>query len=77
MSGFFGVVSRKNCVLPLFFGIDYHSHLGTSNGGIAVYGKDGFIRKIHNIQNSPFRTKFETDIENMEVCIGIGCISDN
>ena len=77
MSGFFGVASKKDCVMPLFFGVDYHSHLGTSNGGMAVYGKDGFQRKIHNILNSPFRTKFETDVEHMEGNVGIGCISDS
>jgi len=77
MSGFFGVVSKKDCILPLFFGVDYHSHLGTKRGGLAVYGEDGFVREIHNIENSPFRTKFETDIESMHGNLGIGCISDN
>ncbi len=76
MSGFFGVASKKDCVMPLFFGVDYHSHLGTSNGGLAIYGKNGFQRKIHNIANSPFRTKFELDVESMEGNLGIGCISD-
>lgn len=77
MSGFFGVASKKDCILPLFFGVDYHSHLGTKRGGLAVYGEDGFVRNIHNIENSPFRTKFENDIESMHGNIGIGCISDN
>ena len=52
MGGIFGVVSKSNCTLDLFFGIDYHSHLGTRRGGMAVYGKDGFHRAIHNIENS-------------------------
>ena len=56
MSGFFGVASKESCVLDLFFGIDYHSHLGTRRGGMAVHGNNGFQRSIHNIQNSPFRT---------------------
>ena len=77
MGGMFGVVSRKDCVTDLFFGIDYHSHLGTKKGGIAVYGKNGFNRAIHNISNSPFRTKFENDIKGMSGKMGIGCISDN
>ena len=76
MSGFFGVVSKEQCVMDLFFGVDYHSHLGTRRGGMAVYGKDGFNRSIHNIQNSPFRTKFERDVEEFEGTMGIGCISD-
>ena len=59
MGGMFGVVSRKDCVTDLFFGIDYHSHLGTKKGGIAVYGENGFNRAIHNISNSPFRTKLK------------------
>ena len=63
MSGFFGVASKESCVLDLFFGVDYHSHLGTRRAGMAVHGADGFQRSIHNIQNSPFRTKFEKDIE--------------
>ena len=58
MSGFFGVISKSSCVWDLFFGTDYHSHLGTKKGGLAFYGPDGFQRSIHNIQNSPFRTKF-------------------
>lgn len=77
MSGFFGVASKKDCVMPLFFGVDYHSHLGTRRGGLAVYGDDGFQRRIHSIENSPFRTKFEHDVDEMKGKIGIGCISDN
>ncbi|MGN1182555.1 MAG: amidophosphoribosyltransferase, partial [Faecalibacillus sp.] len=77
MGGMFGVASRQNCVTDLFFGIDYHSHLGTKKGGMAVYGKDGFNRAIHNISNSPFRTKFEDDVKDMDGNLGIGCISDN
>lgn len=76
MGGFFGVASKEDCVFDLFFGIDYHSHLGTRRGGMAVYGKDGFERSIHNIENSPFRTKFDKDVQEMEGYYGIGCISD-
>ena len=76
MGGFFGVASKHDCVLELFYGVDYHSHLGTRRGGMAVYGKDGFNRAIHNIENSPFRTKFERDVEELEGNLGIGCISD-
>ena len=56
MGGFFGVASRKDCTLELFYGVDYHSHLGTRRGGMATYGANGFSRAIHNIENSPFRT---------------------
>lgn len=78
MGGFFGVVSQEDCVMDLFFGVDYHSHLGTRRGGMAVYSKEtGFQRAIHNIENSPFRTKFEKDVNEMSGCMGIGCISDN
>ena len=76
MGGFFGVASDKDCVFDLFFGTDYHSHLGTKRGGMAVYGEKGFQRAIHNIENSPFRTKFERDVEEMKGNLGIGCISD-
>lgn len=76
MGGFFAVASKTDCVFDLFFGTDYHSHLGTRRGGLVVYGKDGFNRSIHNIENSPFRTKFEKDINEMEGNLGIGCISD-
>ncbi|MGP1496552.1 MAG: amidophosphoribosyltransferase [Treponema sp.] len=77
MGGLFGVVSCNDCSLDLFFGVDYHSHLGTRRGGLAVLGQDGqFIRSIHDIQNSPFRTKFEDDIGEMHGNMGIGCISD-
>lgn len=76
MGGLFGVVSDKNCVTDLFFGIDYHSHLGTRRGGMAVYNEQGFERAIHNIENSPFRTKFERDVDEMHGKMGIGCISD-
>ncbi len=78
MGGFFGVVSQKDCVFDLFFGTDYHSHLGTKRGGMAVYdASKGFDRAIHNIENSPFRTKFERDVDEMQGTAGIGCISDN
>ena len=78
MGGYFGVASKRDCVFDLFFGTDYHSHLGTKRGGMAVYDKTkGFQRSIHNIENSPFRTKFEHDIDEMEGTFGIGCISDN
>lgn len=76
MGGFFGVASKQDCVLELFYGVDYHSHLGTRRGGMAVYGEDGFYRAIHNIENSPFRTKFDHDVSEMKGYLGIGCISD-
>lgn len=77
MGGFFGAVSRKNCKYDVFFGTDYHSHLGTKRGGLAFYEEDrGFHRQIHNIENTPFRTKFEADLSKMDGTIGIGCISD-
>ncbi len=77
MGGFFGVVSKQDCVTDLFFGVDYHSHLGTRRGGMAVYSDGGFERSIHNIENSPFRTKFERDVLDMHGRMGIGCISDS
>lgn len=76
MGGFFGVAAQRDCVLELFYGVDYHSHLGTRRGGMAVYGEDGFNRAIHNIENSPFRTKFDRDVGEMKGNLGIGCISD-
>lgn len=76
MGGFFGVASKQDCVFDLFFGIDYHSHLGTRRGGMTVYGEEGFNRAIHNIENAPFRTKFDKDVNEMHGRIGIGCISD-
>ena len=77
MGGFFGVASKQDCVFDLFFGTDYHSHLGTRRAGMAVYDKQkGFDRAIHNIENSPFRTKFDKDINEMHGNLGIGCISD-
>ena len=66
MGGIFGVASKTSCTLDLFFGTDYHSHLGTRRGGMAVYGKDGFQRSIHNIENTPFRTKFDRDLDELE-----------
>lgn len=76
MGGFFAVASKESCVLDLFYGTDYHSHLGTRRAGMAVYGENGFDRAIHNIENSPFRTKFEKDVEELKGNLGIGCISD-
>ncbi len=77
MGGFFGAVSKRDCVLDIFFGTDYHSHLGTRRGGMAIYdSREGFQRQIHNIENTPFRTKFEGDLAEFHGCAGIGCISD-
>lgn len=77
MGGFFGVASKDDCVFDLFFGIDYHSHLGTRRGGMLVYDDEkGFDRSIHNIENAPFRTKFDKDMQKMKGRLGIGCISD-
>ena len=77
MSGFFGVTSKEDCVFDLFFGTDYHSHLGTRRGGMVVFDEEtGFSRSIHNIENAPFRTKFDKDVQEMHGNIGIGCISD-
>ena len=77
MGGFFGAISKRDIVLDVFFGTDYHSHLGTRRGGMAVYDMDkGFRRQIHNIENTPFRTKFEKDLDTFHGQAGIGCISD-
>ncbi|MBO7387588.1 MAG: amidophosphoribosyltransferase [Lachnospiraceae bacterium] len=77
MGGFFGVAAKKDCVFDLFFGTDYHSHLGTRRAGMAVFDKKkGYERAIHNIENSPFRTKFDGDVNKMEGQMGIGVISD-
>ena len=77
MGGFFGITSRQECMVDVFFGVDYHSHLGTRRGGMAAYDKEiGLQRVIHNIENSPFRTKFEHVLEDMQGTAGIGCISD-
>lgn len=77
MGGFFAVASKKDCLFDLFFGTDYHSHLGTRRAGMAVYSKEkGYDRAIHNIENAPFRTKFDKDVNEMSGQMGIGCISD-
>ncbi len=76
MGGFFGVVSEHNCVPDLFYGTDYHSHLGTRRGGMAVVNERGFTRFIHDISNAQFRSKFDDDLSKMEGCSGIGVISD-
>ena len=78
MGGFFGTISKRDCVLDVFFGVDYHSHLGTKRGGMAFYdaAEGSFQRQIHNIENTPFRTKFEKDLHDFHGCSGIGCISD-
>lgn len=77
MGGFFGAVSKEDCVFDLFFGVDYHSHLGTRRAGLAVYSpQDGFDKAIHNIENAPFRTKFTKESNSMHGTMGIGCISD-
>ena len=77
MGGFFGAVSKEDCVFDLFFGVDYHSHLGTRRAGMAVYdSENGFDKAIHNIENAPFRTKFTKESNSMHGQMGIGCISD-
>lgn len=77
MGGFFGVAAKEDCVFDLFFGTDYHSHLGTRRAGMVVYDKEkGYDRAIHNIENAPFRTKFDKDVNTMKGNLGIGCISD-
>ena len=76
MGGLCGVASRNDCVMDLFFGTDYHSHLGTKKGGMCVLGRDGFEKAIHDIENSPFRSKFEKELDTMKGNMGIGSISD-
>ena len=76
MGGIFGVALKNECVTDLFFGTDYHSHLGTRRGGMATHDGQHFARAIHNIENSPFRTKFEGDIPELRGNTGVGCISD-
>ena len=78
MGGFFGITSREDCVVDVFFGTDYHSHLGTRRAGMAAYDEEiGLQRIIHNIENSPFRTKFEHTLDDMRGKAAIGCISDS
>jgi amidophosphoribosyltransferase len=76
MGGIYGVISKNDCVEDLFYGTDYHSHLGTRRGGLAVISKKNFVRYIHNIENAQFRSKFEDDVMKMSGNMGIGCISD-
>ena len=76
MGGFFGVAAKENCIFDLFFGTDYHSHLGTRRAGMAVYGENGFCKSIHNIEGTPFRTKFDHELDQLDGYMGIGCISD-
>ena len=76
MGGFFGVVGKEPCAVDLFYGTDYHSHLGTRRAGMATYGEEGFRKSLHNIESTPFRTKFEKDLGKLTGTMGIGCISD-
>ena len=77
MGGFFGITSRAQCLTDVFFGTDYHSHLGTRRGGLAAYDRElGLQRQIHNIENAPFRTRFEHVFSEMRGTSAIGCISD-
>ena len=76
MGGFFGAVAQRDVTMDVFFGVDYHSHLGTRRGGMIMLGENGFQRQIHNIENTPFRTKFEGDLHKFCGHAGIGCISD-
>jgi len=76
MGGFFGVASKNECAADIFYGTDYHSHLGTKRGGMAVVGSQGLVRVIHNIESAQFRSKFDSDLERLGGRIGIGVISD-
>ena len=77
MGAFFGVASKRDCVLDIFFGVDYHSHLGTLTGGMLIHDEEkGFNRQIHSITNTPFRTKFDKDFKEMKGNLGVACISD-
>ncbi len=76
MGGFFAAALKEDCVFDLYYGTDYHSHLGTRRAGMCVFGEEGFNRAIHNIENAPFRTKFSGDFTEMDGYMGIGCISD-
>lgn len=77
MGGFFGTVSQVSCVTDLFYGTDYNSHLGTKRGGLATYSEErGFIRSIHNLESTYFRTKFEDELDKFKGNAGIGIISD-
>ena len=77
MGGYFGAVSKRDVTMDIFYGTDYHSHLGNRRGGIALYDEEaGFKREIHNIESSPFRTKFENVINDIKGTAGIGSISD-
>ena len=78
MGGFFGAALKSDCMVDVFFGVDYHSHLGTRRGGLAAFDDEiGLQREIHNIENSPFRTKFENIFDEMQGRSAIGCISDS
>ncbi len=77
MGGLFGIASRQDCVTDLFYGTDYHSHLGTKRGGLAVVSRKGFTRSIHNIENAYFRSKFEPELKDFRGNCGIGIISDH
>ena len=78
MGGFFGAVSKHDVIADVFFGTDYHSHLGTKRGGMAAFDpEEGLQRDIHNIENSPFRTKFDDVFDEMKGNAAIGSISDN
>ncbi len=78
MGGFFGIVSKEDCLADVYFGVDYHSHLGTKRAGLAFYDRNiGIQREIHNIENTPFRTKFGHIFDEMKGTCGIGCISDD
>ncbi|MDD2217860.1 MAG: amidophosphoribosyltransferase [Eubacteriales bacterium] len=76
MGGLFGAVRKNDCVIDIFFGTDYHSHLGTKNGGLCVWDENSFTRSIHNIENAPFRTRFEEEASTLKGNMGIGSISD-
>ena len=76
MGGFFATALKGDSVFDLFYGTDYHSHLGTRRAGMVVHGREGFNRAIHNIENSPFRTKFDNEVAKMKGYMGIGSISD-